>query len=150
VGSVDASAVQVGSNQHRTRGPEPVRVVAVAQWQRSAAVRPRRRARATPLGARRRGAPLPTKLLRLSLRPSEIDYLHDSGPRHDVLVPLTHNFLATPPRLHSLIPLDVLFANWAVVPGVPPLASLTFLNIRVSDLHETAVAITATKRAELG
>jgi hypothetical protein len=52
-------------------------------------------------------------------------------------------------RLHSLIPLDVLFANWAVVPGVPPLASLTLLNIRVPDLHETAVAIAATKRAEL-
>lgn len=66
-------------------------------------------------------------------------YPHRPGTRHDVPVPLPHNFLFTHPRLRRLIVDGAHLASWAVSPA-PPLAALTLLNVCTPDPRKTSSA----------
>jgi len=64
-------------------------------------------------------------------------YPHRPGTRHDVPVPLPHNFLFTHPRLRRLIVDGAHLASWTVSPA-PPLTALTLLNVCAPDPRKTS------------
>lgn len=55
------------------------------------------------------------------------------GTRHNVVVPLPRNFLATHPRLRRLNINGAFLSSWATPPGGLPLSSLTYLSILAPD-----------------
>ena len=58
---------------------------------------------------------------------------HRPGTRHNVVVPLPPNFLATHPRLRRLNVNGAFLSNWATPSGGLPLSSLTHLSILAPD-----------------
>jgi hypothetical protein len=59
--------------------------------------------------------------------------VHRPGTRHNVVVPLPPNFLATHPRLRRLNVNGAILSSWATPPGGLPLSSLTHLSILAPD-----------------
>jgi hypothetical protein len=68
---------------------------------------------------------------------------HRPGTRHDVPVPLPHNFLSTHQRLRRLIVDGAHIASWAISPS-PPLPLLTFLNVSAPDPRKTSSSLAET------
>jgi uncharacterized membrane protein YgcG len=58
---------------------------------------------------------------------------HRPGTRHNVVVPLPRNFLATHPRLCRLNVNGAFLSSWATPPGGLPLSSLTHISILAPD-----------------